>query len=258
MFKAFFSRLRTLDTPPPWGALSALNAVLAGLLAVFLGTTIAIALLGDKAQYVTLFGWTVGGILMIAFIYFTRRKPEERAALRISPAEAVPDRLTTVQNILLLMLIGVGLAIALDVVTIRVTGLSIPGPELYRPYYDVYAENFPVPAVTWVLAVALMVIVQPIVDQLLFQGIVLPALRQALGALPGYLITAALYGLFHLIVYSSPDADPAVLWYALFVPFIAGLIFGAVRLYTGSTRAAMLTHVAFGLFAVVKLLTLVA
>jgi membrane protease YdiL (CAAX protease family) len=155
------------------------------------------------------------------------------------------------------MLIGVGLAIALDVITVRLTGFSIPGPELIRLYSDVSFENLPVMALSWILAFLLMVIFQPLADQLIFQGIVLPAFRQSLGAIPGYLVTAAVYGIFHLALYSPPDTDPTILWYTLFVPFIAGLIFGAVRLYTGSTRAAMLTHVAFGLFAVVKLLTLV-
>jgi membrane protease YdiL (CAAX protease family) len=46
------------------------------------------------------------------------------------------------------------------------------------------------------------------------------------------------------------------MWYGLLSPLIAGLVYGAVRLYTQSTRAALLVHAAFGLFALVKLLTL--
>jgi membrane protease YdiL (CAAX protease family) len=256
MLKTFFSRISTLENPPPWGAWTAVNTILVAFLAVIVCTGIVLTVFGDT-QYTTLLGWTLAAVLAVAFVYFTRRKPEQRVALRLNPSEAPRDRVTTLQNILLLLLVGVGLAVALDVITIRLTGLSLPQPELVRPYFDVYANGFPVLFVSWALAFLLLVVAQPLADQLIFQGMVLPALRQSLGAWPGYLVSAALYGLFHLLVYSSPSSDATSLWYALFVPFIAGLIFSAVRLYSGSTRAAVLTHAAFGLFALVKLLTLV-
>ena len=124
-------------------------------------------------------------------------------------------------------------------------------------YLNAVENNFPLLAVSWLLAFILMVIAEPIAEELVFQGILLPALRNSLGAWGGYIVSAALFGLFHLMVYSSPNSDIVTLWYGLFLPFFAGLVFAAVRLYTGSTRAAVITHAAFGLFALVNLLTLV-
>jgi membrane protease YdiL (CAAX protease family) len=256
MLKAFLSRMSTLDNPPPWSVWSAINIVMVAFLAVIVCTGIVLTVVGDT-QYTTLLGWTMAAGLAAAFVYYTRRKPEQRDALHFNPPDAVQDRVTLLQNILLFLLVGVGLAVALDVVTVRLTDLSLPEPELFRPYFDVFANGFPILFISWALAFLLLVIVQPLAEQLIFQGITLPALRHALGAWPGYIVCAALFGLYHLVVYSSPSNDPASLWFGLFVPCIAGLIFGAVRLYTGSTRAAVFTHAAFGLFALVKLLTLV-
>jgi membrane protease YdiL (CAAX protease family) len=76
------------------------------------------------------------------------------------------------------------------------------------------------------------------------------------GAWPGYILSAILYAVFHLLSFPPAGSDFNGLWYGQILPFVAGLIFGAVRLYTGSTRAAILAHVGFGLFAIVKMLTL--
>jgi membrane protease YdiL (CAAX protease family) len=101
-----------------------------------------------------------------------------------------------------------------------------------------------------------MVIAQPLAEELIFRGVLLSSLRGTIGAWPGYILSALLYALFHLITYGSSISDFNSLWYGQILPFIGGLIFGAVRLSTGSTRAAILAHVGFGLFAVVKILTL--
>jgi membrane protease YdiL (CAAX protease family) len=249
MLNNFLSRIGTLENPPPWSTWSALSAVLAAFIAVFLCTGIILAVVGIT-QYTTLLLWTLAAVVAVAFVFFTRRTPEQRAALHFTRGASTP------QDVFLLLFIGVGLAVALDVVSIRLTNTALPGAELLNLYFDRADGEMPILFISWVLAFALMVIVQPLADQLIFQGILLPSLRQSLGAWPGYIVTAALFGLFHLMIYSSPNGNFIFMWYGLFVPFIAGLIFGAVRLYTGSTRAAMVTHVAFGLFALVKLLTL--
>lgn len=258
MFKSFLSHISTQETPPPWSAWNAISVVLAAFFAVVFAGGLMLALIGD-VQYTYLLSWNIAAGLMIGFVYFTRRQPEGRAALRFNPPapSESSERVATLQSILLLLLIGVGLAIAMDVISLRLTGVALPEPELTRPYVDHFADGFSILFFTWVLAFALMVVLQPISEELVFRGILLPALRRSFGAWPGYLLSAAIYGLFHFMIYSSGSNDSVSIWYSLLIPFIAGLIFGAVRLYTGSTRAAVLTHAAFGLFALIKLLTLV-
>jgi len=66
--------------------------------------------------------------------------------------------------------------------------------------------------------------------------------------------------MFHFVAYQPPTSvsTTAFVWIGILQPLIGGLIFGAVRVYTSSTRATFLTHLAFGLFAVIKLLTMVS
>jgi membrane protease YdiL (CAAX protease family) len=256
MLKSFLTRVTALENPVPWSAWNAFSTVIAAFLAAVVCTGVVLAVVG-VTQYATLLSWALADMVIVGFVYISRRTAEQRAALHLSPVGAPTDIASMLQNVLLLLLVGVGLAIALDVITGRLTDLSIPEPELLGLYVDVYVNNFPILFISWALAFVMMVVLQPLAEELVFRGILQPALRQSFGLWPGYLVSAALYGLFHLITYSSPSGDAFSLWYGLLAPFIAGLIFGAVRLYTGSTRAAVLTHAAFGLFALVKLLTLV-
>ena len=68
---------------------------------------------------------------------------------------------------------------------------------------------------------------------------------------------AAVYALFHLLTY-PPNylgfSGLTPIWYGLMLPFLDGLIISAVRAHTGSTRSAVAAHLAFGLFAIVKVL----
>jgi membrane protease YdiL (CAAX protease family) len=247
MFRQFWARINALDTPPPWSLVAALSSGVVSFAAVVIGTFIALALL-NNIQYTALAGWTFAAMLTVIFVFIRFNKLEERTALRLrsSDASALP-----IQEIFLMLLIGVGLSVALDVVSGRVTNSFLPEPELLSLYQQ------SVNGLTWIFAFVFMVVLQPIAEELVFRGIMLPSLRNAVGAWPGYILSAILYALFHTLAFSPVTNDFNGFWYSQIVPFIAGLIFGAVRLYTGSTRAAILAHVGFGLFAVVKVITLV-
>ena len=177
------------------------------------------------------------------FVWQTRRK--EREALRLS-ASASP--------ILFVMFISLGLAIALDLVSLAVTHEFTPGPELQ--FLDPNALG----VLEWVFAILFMVILQPIAEELMFRGMTLPAIRTRLSAWGSIVVTAGITGVFHMLIYPMNSAMPlsplSPLWYGLLIPMIEAIIFGMVRTSTHSTRAAIAAHIAFGLFAVVKLLTL--
>jgi membrane protease YdiL (CAAX protease family) len=247
----FFARISTLEHPPPWSVLAAMGGVVVSFAATVLGSFIVLALLGDQ-QYKELLAWTIGAALTIIFVYVRFAKPEQRAALRLGAGANV----VVVQQIFLMLLIGVGLSVALDVVSGRVTSGFLPEPELTYLYRVVSDNRGTISLLSWIFAVLFMVIAQPIAEELIFRGVLLPSVRSLIGAWPGYLLSALIYALFHLIAFGSSISDFNSLWYGQVLPFIGGLIFGAVRLTTGSTRAAILAHVGFGLFAVVKLLTL--
>lgn len=285
MFGRLFARISKPEGALPWGVGSAVSALVAAVAAIVLGSGVGLVIGGDTV-YGPLLGFTIGGALLTAFIFFTRREPEARAALKIerlnenAPAPLPSNNskaittagktsrgalgplgssreMSPLQRSLLLLLIGIGLAIALDVVTGRITGIFLPEPELLRPY-SASINGQSISFITWILAFLFMVIFQPVSEALLFQGILLPSIRQSVGAWPGFFIAAGLYAVFHLFMYyPSSVGDFTSIWYGLVAPFLAGLIFNTVRIDTGSTRSAALAHAAFGLFAVIKLLTLV-
>ncbi len=254
MFRTLFSRIGRLEAAPPWGLGAAVSALVAALAALLLSSTIVLSIycgIPANAPYcsalnfstppaLTFFGWTLGAALTAAFVWFTRRTAAERAALRLGGMES---------SVFWVLLVSVGLAVTIDLIIIQFTGRAIE-PELQslrQPGVD---------AISWILAMVFMAVAQPAAEELVFRGVAQPALRQALGAWPGYLLTAVLYALFHVIAYSPSQPGADFLAYGLLLPLVNGVIFGAVRLVTGSTRAAVLAHAAFGAFAVLKVLAL--
>ena len=73
-------------------------------------------------------------------------------------------------------------------------------------------------------------LVAPVTEELLFRGVLLPALVRAHGRTAGLLVSALLFGLVH--------GRPTAISYAL----SAGLVLGALRLRTGSVLLCMLMH----------------
>lgn len=245
MFQRLFSRIAAIDPAPPWTLANALTTLVGAFAAVILGATLAAVVFADSF-YNLLIGWTLAALLLIGFILFTRREPSSLAALWRSRSAAEP-------NAFFLLLIGIGLAVTLDIITRAVTISFLPESELMVLYFG----PRPIPPAALIVAILYMALFQPFAEAMLFQGVLLPSLRGWLGPWPGFLATAALYGLFHLLMYPAPLQGFPGIWYSLIVPFIAALIYSSVRVYTGSTRAAALAHIAFGLFAILKLLTIV-
>ena len=113
MFRQLIRRISTLDNPPPWGWLIGLWTVIVAFAAVLIGTTLVLLVFSD-VQYSELASWTIGAIIAIVFVFIRFRKPEERAALRLGGAER--GNAAPFQQLFLMLLIGVGLSVALDVV----------------------------------------------------------------------------------------------------------------------------------------------
>ena len=257
MFSQLMKRIAAAEVQPPWGTWAAISAMVASFLAVIIGSAVSVILI-PESQYSILLGWTVGAALMVAFVWFTRRSTRYWPAVWNGSADKSANSLT--QNIFWYLLIGVGLAILLDLIGRAVVGLIIPDPELLNLYAYVQIYGQPVLGISWILVVLFMVILQPLAEGLVFQGLLLPSLRATIASWPGFILAVAAYTMFHFVSFQPPASasTTALLWIGIIQPLISGLIFAAVRVYTGSTRAAVLTHMAFGLFAVVKLLTLVS
>ncbi len=238
---SFFARISAPEPAPPWSLTTALLTIAFAFVAMIVGSVVALVWAGDLS-YTLLAGWTLGGILIAAFVWQTRRRQWD--ALYLIPAR-VP--------LVFVMFVTFGCAIGLDLLSLTLTGEFLPKPELL-------ALNLGSMGVfDWGFAIAFMVIIQPVAEGLVFRGVALPAVRTLLGTWGGMIVTAILAGVFHYLIYSPNYASAATitpLWYGLIVPIIEAAIYSLVRGYTGSTRAAMAAHLTFGLFAVIKLLAL--
>jgi membrane protease YdiL (CAAX protease family) len=237
--RTFLASISAPEAAPPWSLTTAALAILVAFIAMIIGTGVVFVWLNTQ-PYTELAGWTLGALVILLFIWQTRRRDGD--ALRLN---------TSKTPILLVMFIALGSAIALDLVSLAVTKQFFPAPELQ------YLNPNALGVLDWVLAIVFMVILQPIAEELIFRGITLPAIRTKLSAWGSILVTAGITGVFHFLVYPLTAISPLTpIWYGLVIPIIEGIIFGMVRNSTQSTRAAIAAHIAFGLFAIVKLLTL--
>ncbi len=236
MAARLFSRLSSVEAETPWGLLTAINSIIIAYVMIVVGTLVGTRFLGESPSALPI-SWLIGCALMVGFVMFSRRA--DAAALRTEGDG---------RTLVFVGLVSLGVAIALDVLSLGVTREFLPVPELF---FSLSGANAP----AWIAAFLLMVVAQPIGEELVFRGVALPVLRRTLGAWPGLLVSALAYGLFHQLAYSSPSNDTVLTWYGLVLPILGGLYLGGVRVYTGSTRATIVGHMAFGLFAVLKALT---
>lgn len=167
------------------------------------------------------------GLLTIAIIlvfYLVRRKKLGEALwLRPVPAPT--------------LLSGVTLAPAMYLIVTVILALL---PEAWMESYSEAASGLDD---TSAMAFIAIVLVAPVVEELVFRGLMMTRLRQAM---PGWLaaaLSAAVFGLFH--------GHPVWFGYA----FVLGFIFGLMDLRANSILPSMLGHVAFNLIN--QLLTLV-
>jgi membrane protease YdiL (CAAX protease family) len=236
---AIFQSIGEPEKPPPWGLSTAIVVFAVAFVAMLAGTFMAGFGLGIQVNEIVV-AYTIAGVITAFFVLLSRRKPADQPYLKL---DAPP------QSLAVIFLGAVGLAAIVDLLKSAILGFSQPVPELLGLAAD--RNNLTL----WIISILFMLIVQPAFEELVFQGVIFPALRKTFGAWLGLILCGVAFGLFHLIAYTSggQDATFGELWYLLGTPILMGLIFAAVRAYTGSTRAAIVAHAAFGLFAILVL-----
>jgi membrane protease YdiL (CAAX protease family) len=108
-------------------------------------------------------------------------------------------------------------------------------PKVATPFDKFLAS----PVWIWALGV-IAVTVGPCMEELVFRGLLQPLLSRSLGVVAGVAVTAALFGGLH-----APEYGFA--WQYAVAIGIAGLAFGAIRAWSGSTLASTLMHGTFNL-----------
>jgi uncharacterized protein len=85
------------------------------------------------------------------------------------------------------------------------------------------------------------VTVAPLCEELAFRGFLQPLLTRSLGAAAGILLAAIPFGLLHYPEYGNS-------WRHALIISAAGAAFGAMRQFSGSTKAAVLMHASYNAF----------
>ena len=231
---------------PPWSAAGAmLTAAVSLICLIVVGPALASLLTGSEtisASLLTL-SWILGFALTILFVLVNRRSsPESWRALNLHRGNLpIPFAL----------LVGIAVALAIDLVVSLAGGQFLPVPELIG-IYDLRPENL--------LATALLlVLLQPVAETLVFQAILLPSLRWHFGPRAGVLVTGLGFTLLHLVVFSSANRAIYVNpWYDIAYPLLTALAFCLLKVYSGSTSAVIIARMGAGLIFLLTALALVS
>jgi uncharacterized protein len=236
---ALLRQLQRDEPAPPWGIFTGLLAFAVAFIFIALaGVALASFVFPPQSPSSLIAGWLIGGVLVVGYITATQRTPQARAALRLDDP-SLP--------VLIAFSIGLAAAVVLDLVAIPFTGAILIPPE-----FSIYTAS--PGAFGWVLAGLLVLAVQPLAEELVFRGVMYPALRAAQRVWVAIFVSAAFYGVFHQLVYPHPAPGAAGAWYSLIEPLLLGLVLGVIRAGSGSTRAAVAAHAGIGAFALLKAL----
>jgi membrane protease YdiL (CAAX protease family) len=191
-------------------------------------------------------GWTVGLLLTAAFVLVRWRSSTEKfAALRIFGESAQSNR-----PLILMFIFGIGIGLLANLTAGLGSGNHF---ATIAPLQGIYTGFEIVPLL---LAIVFAVIVQPLAESLIFFGVIQPRLRATLGGYAGIVTTALLYAGTHYVVYGlRPDVVINPLWYGFIAPLVLGLMFGVVRVWMRSTRAAIVANIGAGIIGILVMLT---
>jgi hypothetical protein len=129
-----------------------------------------------------------------------------------------------------LSLVMVGVSLSLIVVVLQYALLT---PDVDTPFQKLLDD----PASR--VAVALFgVSLGPMVEELLFRGLLQPVLVSGIGVFPGILLTSVLFGALHL-------TQNAFIWQSGVLIMLVGFVLGTIRHVSGSTRASTIVHIAY-------------
>jgi membrane protease YdiL (CAAX protease family) len=241
-FGRWLGPITAYEPAPPWSLRSAVLTVVFSIAAMFIGTAMALAWFEGQPA-VEHVGWLIGLVLMTVYVLQTRRRPEDRAALRLGAPET---------PFFLLAFLALGAALTVDVISAVIDGgRFLPIPEMLYARLDAGLAPF-------VVTAAFMIVAQPVGEELVFRGVLYPALG-AFGGWARWLASSIAFAAFHALIYAAAaqyETPGANLWHAFGAPLVLGLLCGWVRARTGSTRAAIIVHAAFGVFAVAKAIAL--
>ncbi len=243
MFKAVMQRIRAPEAPPKWALSSALFFVVAYVVVWIAAQALAVTLTGGNLTQPGSTALALGvliasGLSAIAVVQWVRRLVGDDwpHALHLETSHSLP--------LFICLLIGLGSAWAIDLIGVL---LKLNGGQIVPPALGILVER-DAPAVGWIIAAVVAIIVQPIGEELIFRGLLYPALTARTRNTLSILLTSVIYMIVTLFL-----AAPLP-WYALIQPFLMSLLITGLRAHTQSTQMAIVGRAMFGLFFVLSAL----
>ena len=171
--------------------------------------------------FLLMVSWTIGMALTVVFVLVNRRATEESwRALRLVRGE-LPLPLAP--------LIGIAIALALDLTVSLASGRFFPVPQIW----DFQSRG----ALGLSLALLLLVLLQPVAETLVFQAILLPRLRWTFGHWGGVIATSAVYTALHQVVFIEAYGFYSSIWHGIVFPMsMAITLLSAEGLYKVNQR----------------------
>ena len=231
------------EREPPWSLLSAGLTVFAMFVCLtIIGPALVAILSGGNMTrpYDFSLSWAIGMALTAVFVLVNRRSSMESwRALRLSRGEL---------PLPLALLVGIAIALALDLAVSLASGGFWPLPLIWR------FQALGIPGL--LLALLLLVVLQPLAESLVFQAVILPRMRWSIGPWRGVMATAAAYAILYSLVFIPPYSFYNGFWHGIIFPAGVGFLFCLLRIYTGSTSAVIVARMAAGLIFLLTALAL--
>ena len=220
---------------PPWSLPNAALTFIAMLVALIsVGPALASILLASAeiSHFLLMLSWCFGMTFAIVFVLASRRGADGTWSALHFQRGHLPLPVA--------LLVGVAIALAVQLFVSLASDKFFAIPELFN-FREVEPRNI-------ISAALLLILLQPIAESLVFHAIVLPSLRWHFGPWRGVLMTSALFTLLHLAVFSAANRALYINpWYDNVYPFLTGLAFSMLKVYSGSSRAVVIGRMGAGL-----------
>lgn len=239
--RMFFARLREKEPAPPWSIGLGVGLLVAYFLARVLSLAVLSILVDADAAAAGVFSSLTANLaanlaaiigMLLLWLVLRRRVRE--------PLGQALQAMTYRGSVVLLILFAVGAAILIDFIPLMFQTIGLP--------VHLQGLRAGTPA-AWAAAGIFAVIVGPLFEMLLLQGVLYPALAATRDNIVAALLTALAYTALQVV---DNPADP-VLWG---VSFLTGVFLSGLRAHQKSTRATIIAASMFGVFALFKALRL--
>ena len=232
------------ETEPPWSLLGAGLTLFAMFVCLtIIGPALVAIMTGGDALLPAEFtlSWAIGMALTAVFVLVNRRSSADSwRAMRLSRGEL---------PLPLALLAGIALALALDVLVSLASGGFWPLPQIW--YFQARGVQ------GLLLALLLLVVLQPLAETLVFQAVLLPRLRWTFGPWRGLIAAAAAYAILYILVFIPPYPFYDGFWHGIVFPASIGIFFCLLKVYTRSSVAVLVARMGAGLIFTLTALALV-